>query len=126
MSDEVMGVEELVRNLRRMEDRAADAMEKGAQAGAKIVADAAEERAPRRSGYLGEHIVVEILEKGKNEAIAGVGPHKNAFWGLFQEMGVPQHPAQPFLRPAFDENKARAEQEMLDAIARAIEGMLLP
>lgn len=37
-----------------------------------------------------------------------VGPMKWAFWGFFQEWGTVRHPAQPFLRPAFDQNVTRS------------------
>lgn len=37
-----------------------------------------------------------------------VGPAKWAFYGFFQEWGTTRHGAQPFMRPSFDANIAKA------------------
>lgn len=41
--------------------------------------------------------------------------------GVFQEFGTVNHPAQPFLRPAFDESNQRAQDAMVKVLRQGIE-----
>jgi len=99
-------------------------------------------------------IVSRAVKRTRTYAEFAVGHRKDNFYGVFQELGVsphsrkvgprrrgvnytgrrggdtrpvrthPGHPAQPHLRPAFDQEKGRAELEvrevLLDAILEAI------
>jgi HK97 gp10 family phage protein len=40
----------------------------------------------------------------ESHAEVAIGPTKEEFHGVFQELGVPHHAPQPFLRPALDQN----------------------
>lgn len=44
----------------------------------------------------------------ESEAIVVVGPIKRFFYAWMQEFGTENHPAHPFMRPAFDEAAPRA------------------
>lgn len=67
--------------------------------------------APRGKGLHGFHLAdsMEISTIGsrsrdrqEGEATVAVGPTKEAFWGLFQEIGTIRHGPQPFAHEAFD------------------------
>lgn len=48
-------------------------------------------------------------EFGDDKAMTvSVGPIKGFFYGYYQEWGTVYHGAQPFMRPAFDQNKDRS------------------
>ncbi|SIO36501.1 phage protein, HK97 gp10 family [Rhodovulum sp. ES.010] len=53
-----------------------------------------------------------------------VGPRRQVFHGLFQEFGTVNHPPQPFMRPAWDQDKhamlGRLRVELADEIGRAL------
>jgi len=86
--------------------------------GAAIVRDRAEARAPRRTEQLATTMVVEPVEKGHESATVAVGPHKDAFYGLFQELGTSTMPAKPFLRPALDESEGEVVETVRQELAR--------
>lgn len=60
------------------------------------------------------------IDLADDEAAVAVGPSKDAFYGYFQEYGVPPHgthpgnPPQPFARPAFDETSDTALKIVAD------------
>lgn len=95
---------------RRLSDRALS-QEALAEA-AEPVREAASAKAPRgATGTLQSGIVVatsstahRVWQKtaGADRAKVGVGPDRDAFYGMFQEIGTSFHAAQPFLRPAVD------------------------
>jgi HK97 gp10 family phage protein len=109
---EILGDDELLRSLQALGEAASEVLTPAVLAGAGVVAEAAERKAPRRTDFLSEHIVVEIVEEEDDMVVAAAGPHKDAFWGIFQELGTPHHSAQPFLRPALDENEEKIAQEI--------------
>jgi HK97 gp10 family phage protein len=64
-------------------------------------------RAPREPGApdMADHLAMAALRDRENMATIGIGPDDKAFfYDLFQELGTVRHGAQPFYRPAFDEN----------------------
>lgn len=65
---------------------------------AKRVAAKASDLAPRRTGFLAEHITYEMTAEGT----ARVGWEPPAFYGFFVEFGTVNIPPQPHLRPAVD------------------------
>ena len=82
--------------LRRVEMRAA-----------KILQDSASEYAPYAEGDLSEDIRRQTVQSDGALTVR-VGPSKQTFWGLFQEIGAPEAnvPAEHWL-----ENSARAVQD---------------
>lgn len=92
----------LAPELRDKELRAATA------AGAKIVRDAARDLAPVRTGLLRENIIeARRRSAGFDEdyavAVRSHGKDKPFYW-RFVEFGTVKMAAQPFLRPAFENN----------------------
>lgn len=103
-----------------------------------IRADAAS-RAPRAKGggqHLADHIIAAettLTTEGKRGRMRSVEAHEHTvaigpsyqprdfFYGFFQEHGTVKHPAQPFLRPAFDHGAPRALKQLGGILWRLIE-----
>lgn len=80
--------------------------------------------APRKSPApdLADNVVIAPAKAIEGEmAAVAIGPRKGFAYGLPQEIGTSRHPAQPFMRPAFDskreETLARIGQELWRALA---------
>jgi hypothetical protein len=53
--------------------------------------------------------IANARPKGESAAVAiAVGPSRDVFYGLMQELGTSRHGAKPFARPAFDEKTRQA------------------
>lgn len=104
-------------------------------AGAAVIRDAAKQKAPVRTGNLRKNIIVKRLPKGEatltSEHIVTVRQGKltkkqraagltDAFYGRFVEYGTAKNAAQPFLRPAYDQNKERAVEAIKDRIEKRL------
>lgn len=108
----------------------------------------------RRPFHLRESIrrTKPMINAMRREAVIRVGPHNNAFWGLFQEygtlgptgrgftspksrfssgdasntLGFPGHPPYPWMQPAFDQSerqmKASIERQLNRLIQSAVIG----
>jgi HK97 gp10 family phage protein len=94
------------------------------------IRDAAAARAPRLRGALaasiGEGTKLSRRQKGLHRAESGVEVFVGAgslAQAITQEFGTVNHPPQPFMRPAWDENKGRAlsifKDKMTDEIDKA-------
>jgi HK97 gp10 family phage protein len=104
-------------------------------AGAVVIRDAAKQKAPVLTGNLRKNIIVKRIPKGESpltsEHIVTVRKGKltkkqraagleDAFYGVFVEYGTAKTAAQPFLRPAYDQNKEKAVQAIKDRIAKRL------
>lgn len=81
----------------------------------------ASRRAPRAPGApdLADNMVIANARTTGSEAAAvSVGPARGVYWGLFQELGTSRHGAQPFLRPAFENQKGKAIERVGQEIWR--------
>jgi HK97 gp10 family phage protein len=87
---------------------------------AGVIQRAAKQTAPVAGGTLKAEIV-RRRRRGGNGVTVQVGPTRDAFWGMFQEFGTKHHAPRPWLRPAFEENKAEALDKMGKSLGRAIE-----
>jgi HK97 gp10 family phage protein len=96
----------------------------GLLAGAQLLVDSAASRAPRASGDLANSGYVANENKStykhdkkhnkevkppRGAAVAGFA----VFYAKFIELGTKNHPARPFLRPAFDELKEQIGSEIV-------------
>ena len=77
---------------------------------AKFLAEEISDRAPTDFGVLEESIGVQMKKVQGVSAAAKIGLEPIAFYGMFQEFGTDIAPAQPFMRPAFDENSTKMIQ----------------
>lgn len=84
------------------------------QAAAELIARSAQARAPVLTGRLRDSIHTEPGDEGGVYVIAG---DNQVFYGRFVEHGRVGVPPHPFLIPALEENRARAE-ELVDAAVR--------
>lgn len=122
----VEGLKEVETALRRLPDATAKGiMRRVLREAGKPIADAARQLAPVAEGDLRDSIAVSTKlsqrqrkkhrKGGKDdvEVFVGAGPHPQAH---MQEFGTVDHPAQPFMRPAWDQNKRGA----LDGIKAAM------
>lgn len=121
MSATVKGGKELARRLDALSRKTRGRiLESAARAGAEPIRSDAAGRAPKRTGQLGDEMIIEVKKRASTEVTVGVGPSKDAFYGKFQEFGTRNHAAQPFLRPAFDAHKDDAVRELGDVLRREI------
>jgi HK97 gp10 family phage protein len=79
-------------------------LSKALKEGSRLIQEEAEHLAPRsdEAPHMADTMMVAIQEATSDEAISRIGPSKQGFYGLFQEIGTAHHHAQPFLQPAFD------------------------
>lgn len=133
---QLLGVKELVEELEALNVRLQNKiMGEALEAASHLIAYAASERAPRADevshpdvGHLADNITFNI-KKGKLDVTSVVGPRKEAFWGFFQEFGWTgivngterEFKRQPFMRPAFDQEKRAALGIIIDKIREGIE-----
>lgn len=117
----LIGDKELTAKLKRLSAEArGDLLMEAALEGAKPIVDAASANAPRRTGRLASEIVAVEGPKHGARAEAHIGPEKDAYWGLFNELGTVNMAAQPFLRPALDEKKDEATRRIGQALWKTI------
>jgi len=106
-SFKIEGVDELKRQLKRLDTKVRTSIVRsGLREGAKVVKQAAEDKAPVDSGFLRDHIKIKTKKRGDN-ITAIVGFAGDAYYGRFIELGTKHMAAKPFLRPAIDENQRK-------------------
>lgn len=107
----VKGLKSLNKALKALPPRIAKKVIRSATVNAAgIVRKAAKAKARFRTGLLRAKIAVRTRETTNTYVTVAVGlPKKGgrqkAFYGLFYELGTSRRAAEPFIRPAFDENK---------------------
>ncbi len=77
------------------------------------VAETARSKAPKDTGDLADSIDVFKVRGGMHDSVVAMGPSKDQFHGHFQEFGhqlriaggARSMPAQPFMRPAWDQHQ---------------------
>jgi len=136
MAATLQGLDQFAKNLRGLDLSKQKAVKvKILMAAAEPIQEEAERLVPisQDAPHLVDHILRVPLSKvddeefgGKRaleaeEAVVGIGPYKDGFYGWFQEFGTVNHSAQPFMRPAWDAKRDgayRAIQEDLWAWIR--------
>jgi len=102
------GLDELERALLdSLPKQARSAMRLSLKDAGEFMRDAIAAKAPRKTGFLAEHILVKARTSVRDdEGDASVGPSRDAYYAQFVEFGsIHNQPAHPFIRPAFEENK---------------------
>lgn len=136
----VKGLRELGEAMRSLgADMAGKIARQATAAGAGVARKAIKARAPRDSGNLQAAIVMKRVRgsalteeyvvatrKGKTRdakaAKAGDGKlGKDAFYARFQEFGTVKAPAQPFMRPGFEESVPAATEAIAKRLRQRIE-----
>lgn len=101
------------------------ALPKAAEAGAKVIRQEVEQRAPRDDGDLARSIGDRPVEAGATSASHQV--HVGIFYALFVERGhggPHPAPAHPFFRPAFDAKEQEARDKVLETLNDALKGAM--
>lgn len=141
MTITVRGGEALAAKLKRMGAEASAALELAAEAGMAAIESAAEPLAP------GPHLESETTERKQNVARVEMGPDKEHWYYRFSEYGAGEHDvvgnpflmfkgnagtvvtrkvvhpgikARPFLRPAFDGRRKKAQRNTGQVLRRVI------
>lgn len=116
----IRGIDELIGKFQALADEATPAQLRAAlMVGAMPIQTAAVQKAPVLTGTLRSSIHTETAETD-NGAVARIGT--NVEYAIHQEFGTRKMAAQPYLRPAFDEQRDAA----LDEIGRALTKMVTP
>ncbi|OGO04002.1 MAG: hypothetical protein A2Y91_03490 [Chloroflexi bacterium RBG_13_54_8] len=145
MTNELQGMDEFRRNLAKLGDKMADGLEAAVLVGAMLIRNDAVPRAPFLTGTLRRSIHTETIEKSAEQVVVSVGTDViyaaiQEFGGLIEAKNAPnlvfqspkgvwhsvksvQIPPHPYLRPALDENKDRAQEEIKEALADIVEAM---
>lgn len=118
------GGDELARNLATMSPRVSKrVLLEALMVGAEPIRRRASSNAPHDPGApdLRNNIVVSTVRVPGVAAAVAIGPSKEFFYGLFNELGTVHQGARPFLRPAFDSEGVAAlgpiGQELWRALA---------
>jgi HK97 gp10 family phage protein len=114
----VEGVSEVLKSLNRLGREISEAVVPATLQAAQVLQTAIQQRAPVRTGRLRDSILVEITEQTPNRVEVEVGP--TVPYADDVEFGTSRSPAQPYLRPAIDENL----QAVTDALAKSLQQIL--
>ncbi|SRR6266481_3203201 len=124
----IEGLEELEQKLQQLApDIAKRAVRKSVRAGIEVFQEAISENAPRHTGHLAESINIKLSVTGgdRDDTTGGIigitGPSKDAFYGVFQEYGTAREPAQPFVAPAYEENKDKVVEVFVETLKDELE-----
>ncbi|MEC0664484.1 HK97 gp10 family phage protein [Priestia flexa] len=117
MSMNMVGMKNLMNELKKLETLGDRIAEKALQAGAKILQREIIKRTPERTGNLAENIIVSKVVQGYID----IGPDfKNAFYARFLEYGTSTMDAQPFIEPAFLAVKDEVQAVMAQVIRQEL------
>ncbi len=118
------GLQQLDRQLHSLPGKIAGrALATAVRAGARLVRDAARDRAPIVTGSMSANIVARTERTGSDTEKTAIVAVRNrpAYYWRFVEFGSRKMAARPFLRPAFD----ACEREAVDVITAKLEQRIL-
>ena len=133
---EIIGANELITKFNKLADETLlTALHKAADKAADVVLSDAKSKAPRLTGAMAEGLTKLENNKGKKGVLVRVGSSAEAnaagqvrtsdertvYYGILVEFGRPGVPAQPFMRPALDENQNKIQELFKEAIREAVE-----
>jgi HK97 gp10 family phage protein len=117
------GIKDLHRKLDALEDSVRrDTMAAAVLAGLQPIRNAAQVFVPVKTGNLRRSIQTRILESNKYGASGVVGT--NLTYARPVEFGTSNRPAKPYLRPAFDQERENAFEEVQIVLREAIENAI--
>ena len=124
------GADELLKGLQELEPAIAKKILRSAmRQAAKPILDEAKRRVPVLTGELRKSLKIRALKRNNKGRIGVVistekGFFKGeTFYGAFLEFGTKKMPAKPFIRPAFEANKARAVRIVEQALKLGLDGV---
>lgn len=114
----IEGGEALAKALQSLSERVAKKTMREALAdAAEPIRRSASRHAPRRppAPDIGQNIVISTGRNPQGVSVA-VGPAAGFHYGMFLEYGTVKMPAQPFMRPAFDETAQKVIKTMSESL----------
>jgi HK97 gp10 family phage protein len=127
MNIEIKGAKELEKKLLSFEPKIGRKIVRNAlRKAAKIILIAAKANCPVVTGDLKKSLRVRAMKKKKHRygvmVATSAGWFKGkTFYGAFVEYGTSRMPAKPFMRPAFDSEKGKAEMVLKSELKKGIE-----
>lgn len=120
----IQGLDELLRKLDALDDAvSANTMEAALKSGGQLIANRASDIVHKVSGNLARSIHVETVEKSAQRVKVAVGT--DVEYAAREEFGFSgrdsrgrnyNQPPHPYMRPAWEEKKDEAQQEVGDAL----------
>ncbi len=118
----IEGMDEVIKLVEQLGNAAAEALDKASTAGAEIVLAAAKQKVPVDTGLLRDSLTLKKSKVRKphikSEHVVTRGKGVEHFAPV--ELGTSKMKAQPFLRPAIDENKKSVAKVVTDELLKAI------
>lgn len=106
MAEEILGMDDLLRDLDELSDLQAQQVLSKAMKNASIVlAEEQEHLVPRNTGKLANSIRYQITEKTASEVFSRIGPTRRAFYASFGNWGTRFQQGQHFIERAFENKK---------------------
>jgi len=118
----IHGLDELRRKFVQLEQKTQGrVLENAAVSGATLIQNAAVKKCPKLTGNLARSIHTEVAERSNTRVMTEIGT--NVEYAPFVEFGTRRMGAQPYMRPAFDNNKQAAINEIKAALKAQIESV---
>ena len=121
---ELMGVDELLADIRAKMGRGADRMEsKGLRAACQPIAEAMKSHVNRsnQDPHLQDEIKVSNVRRKDGKKYVLIGAGKKTGWrGHFLEFGTSKMSPRPFAQPGFEEGKGSALQILIEEFRRGL------
>jgi HK97 gp10 family phage protein len=118
MPNSIKGLGRLTRNFDKLTLK--DINTNAALAGAEVIREQASQNAPRDTGALSRLEITKVAVKKTDRVIVKIGPSKDVYYGLMQEMGTVHMAPNPFLGPALEQKADEAIQETTAVIKFAL------
>ena len=115
MPMQMEGMQELQRKLEQLAKLGQRIQEKALKAGADILREEIERRAPK-STYNKEHLIEHIIVSEIVKGVIQIGYEKDFFYAMYLEWGTVNMAAQPFIEPAYLAVKDEVQHVMADII----------
>lgn len=116
---DIKGMGELVGKLNKLNQMMSVRVEEQVNETGKAIRKSAKARVPVDSGDLKKTI---SMKRSKDKLSATIGPQKGEWWkGIFIEFGTVDQAAQPYMSPAWEENKNGYMDGMKKAINKAVD-----
>lgn len=116
----IEGGDRIARDLKAMDDAAAQVLMAGAKAGGQIALEDARRNCPEDTGALKQSLGLTQDKSTKVKATVKVDYDKSIRYGTFVELGAKGRPANPFLRNAVDANQTQINDAIVSEISKAI------
>lgn len=122
------GMEETLEQLAQHGRDVDRAVASGLAAGGQVLLDGMQRRVPRDTENLAHNLTMDGPHQDGNYHYVTIGLNKGvdaetARYGAAQEYGWgPDHPGQPYIRPAVDEDTSKARRAMLNTLKHELEG----